>query len=73
LALGDFGSEQEALDRYDELRSAGFAVRIAPRAAEGGWRYAVRLSGFANAHEARAAAGRLKSVTGVEATVLSAR
>ncbi len=73
LALGNFDSEQEALQRYDELRDHGFAVRVMPRAAEGGWRYALRLPGFTSAAEARAAAARLKLVTGLVATVVQAR
>jgi hypothetical protein len=73
VALGDFASEQEVLERYDQFRDYGFAVRVMPRPTEGGWRYVLRLPGFASATEARAAAARIKVVTGVVATVIRSR
>lgn len=51
------GSE-EALETYDRLRAAGFAASIQPRAAEGGWRYELRLTGFTSPGEAQVAARR---------------
>lgn len=69
LQLGEYATQSEALDRYDALRQAGFAAVIRPRSAEGGgWRYLLRLTGFASEQEALAAASRIKTIAGVDAT-----
>lgn len=52
-------SSEEALEVYDRLREAGFDVRIQPRAAEGGWQYDLKLTGFTSLDEARVAAQRV--------------
>jgi hypothetical protein len=74
VAAGDFETQEEALGRYDQLRDAGFAVRITPRAQTqgeaSGWRYAVRLPGFASDADARAAAARIKAAAGGSATAV---
>ena len=50
--------------------SIGFAVRILPRATEGGgWRYELRLGGYADAAEADAAAAVLHAMTGLKPVV----
>lgn len=68
LVLGEYLSQQEALDGYDALRQAGFAVKVRPRAgADGGWQYVLQLPGFASQAEAAAAAVRIKTVTGIDA------
>lgn len=67
LALGEFADQPAALERYAQLTQAGFAVRVTPLAAENGWRYALRLAGFADETEAAIAAARIKAVTGVDA------
>ncbi|MDK9704528.1 MAG: FecR domain-containing protein [Sulfuritalea sp.] len=64
-------SEEAALELYDQMREAGFAARILPRAAQaGGWNYELLLRGFANADEAGAAAARLKAATGLKTSVV---
>jgi hypothetical protein len=63
-------SEEAALELYDRIRAAGFAARILPRATEGGgWRYELRLGGFANPAEAEAAAAVLQARTGLKPVV----
>jgi hypothetical protein len=64
-------SEAAALELYDQIREAGFAARIRPRAAEaGGWHYEVLLSGFSSAAEAEVAAVRLKTATDLKTSVV---
>jgi hypothetical protein len=67
LDLGVFSSQQEALDRYDQIRAAGYAASVAPKSAEAGWSYAVRLDGFATPVEAEIVAARVQAATGVQA------
>lgn len=63
-------SEEAALELYERIRAAGFAVRILPRATEGGgWRYELRLGGYADAAEADAAAAVLHAMTGLKPVV----
>ena len=63
-------SEEAALESYERIRAAGFAVRILPRATEGGgWRYELRLGGYASAAEADAAAAVLWAMTGLKPVV----
>ncbi len=69
LALGRYAAEPDALMQYDVARSAGFAARIKPLAAENGaWNYEVIVPGFPDEGEAMATAARLKAATGIEAT-----
>lgn len=69
LSLGRYANEAEALEQYDIVRSAGFAVNIKPIAADsGGWNYQLVATGFPSEEEAAAAAARLKDATVVEAT-----
>jgi hypothetical protein len=64
-------SEEAALELYDQIREAGFAARIRPRATEAeGRRYELLLSGFASAAEAGVAAARLKAATDLKASVV---
>lgn len=70
VSAGSAASEEAALELYDQIREAGFAARIRPSEVEGGgWRYEVRLGGFANAAEAEVAAARLKAATGLKPVV----
>jgi len=63
-------SEEAALELYERIRAAGFAVRILPRATEGGgWHYELRLGGYADAAEADAAAAVLHAMTGLKPVV----
>ncbi len=63
-------SEEAALELYERIRAAGFAARILPRATEGGgWRYELRLGGYASAAEAEAAATVLRAMTGLKPVV----
>jgi len=65
------GNEEAALERYDQVREAGFAARVRPRAAEGGgWRYEILLAGFDSADEAAVAAARLQAATGLKSSVV---
>lgn len=63
-------SNEEALALYDQLRLAGFAVRIRPvKPAEAEvWGYELFLAGFADRNEAEAAAARLAALTGLAAS-----
>ncbi|MDO8787467.1 MAG: FecR domain-containing protein [Sulfuritalea sp.] len=70
VLAGDAASEEAALELYDQIREAGFAARIRPRAtAPDGWRYEVLLGGFSSVAEAEIAAARLKAATGLKASV----
>lgn len=70
VMAGSAGSEEAALELYDQLRDAGFAARVRPREVESGnWRYELLLGGFASAAEAEVAAARLKAVTGLKPSV----
>lgn len=68
LNFGEFATQEEALARYDQLTQAGFAVKVTPRAADGGWVYVLRLPGFSGEAEVRAAAGRVARATGLGAS-----
>ncbi|HEY6897086.1 MAG TPA: FecR family protein [Rhodocyclaceae bacterium] len=59
LRLGGAVSEEEALERYDAARAAGFAAQIRPLAGEKGWSYEVLLKGYASQQEAERAAARV--------------
>jgi hypothetical protein len=64
-------SEEGALELYDQIREAGFAARVRPRAAQaGGWNYELLLGGFSSAGEAGVAAARLKAATGLKPSVV---
>lgn len=70
LLAATTSSEDGALELYDQLREAGFAARIRPKAdlLKGtSWDYDVLLTGFANEEEAKVAAVRLKERTGIVA------
>ncbi len=70
VSAGSAASEEAALALYDQVRDAGFAARIRPSEVEGGgWRYEVRLGGFASATEAEVAAARLEAATGLKPVV----
>lgn len=70
ILAGSAASQDAALEIYDQVRDAGFAARMQPRAVEGGeWRYEVAIRGFASAAEAEAAAARLKQATELKPTV----
>jgi hypothetical protein len=70
VSAGSSASEEMALELYDQVREAGFAARIRPsEMAAGGWRYEVRLGGFASEAEAEVAAARLKEATGLKPVV----
>jgi hypothetical protein len=60
LELATVDGEDAALALYDRARAAGYAVRIKPRAAEGGdYRYSIRVTQLPTKAEAVALAGRL--------------
>lgn len=44
LELATVDNQADALALYDRARAAGYPVRIKPRAAEGGYRYSVRVT-----------------------------
>ena len=60
LAIVD--GEADALALYDRARDAGYAVRIKPRSADGGYRYSIRVTQLPSKDEAEALAGRVASV-----------
>ena len=59
VELATVDSETAALELYDRARAAGYATRIKPVAAEGGYRYALRVTQLASKTEAEALAQRL--------------
>lgn len=64
-------SEATALEIYDQIRSAGFAVRIIPQALEKeSWNYQLLLGNFSDADEAGVAATRLQTATGLKPKVV---
>ena len=68
LVQDGIATQADALSPYDRLRQAGFAARIRPLRTAGApaeWTYSLRVSGFATAAEASAAATRLQRATGV--------
>lgn len=68
LLLGSVAEEPSALELYDQVRQAGYAVRIRPRRVESGaLQYDVLLSGYANEAEAAAAAARVKASLAIDA------
>ncbi len=70
ILAGSAASQAAALEIYDQVREAGFAARVRPRAVEGGdWRYEVAIRGFASAAEAEVAAARLKRTTELKPVV----
>jgi len=61
-------TEDAALARYDQLRTAGYPVRIRPRAAaDGSYRYSIRINGIAAQTGAQALAAKLPAQIGVDA------
>jgi hypothetical protein len=71
LLAATAASEEAALERYDQIREAGFAAKVRPREVEGGgWRYELLLGGFASADEAAVAAARLQAATGLRSSVV---
>ncbi len=70
MLVATAASEEAALELYDRIRDAGFAVSILPRATQaGGWTYELRLGGYANAAEAEVAASVLQAGTGLKPVV----
>ncbi len=64
-------SEESALEFYDQIREAGFAVRIRPLTREtDGWNYQLLLGNYSDADEAGVAASRLKTATGLNPKVV---
>lgn len=65
--------EEAALALYDQIRNAGFSVKIRPlpqaagsTGTAGQWRYALRLTGFADSRSADAALTRLRQQPGIK-------
>ena len=72
VELAVLDGETDALALYDRARAAGYAVRIRPRAAEGGvYRYAVRVMQLPSQAEAVVLAAKLKPVLGLAAPVVT--
>jgi hypothetical protein len=70
ILAGTAASQEAALEIYDQVRDAGFAARVRPRAVEGGeWRYEVAIRGFASSAEAQVAAARLAKATELKPAV----
>lgn len=70
VLAAEAADEEAALEFYDQIRGAGFAVRIRPQARETeGWNYQLLLGNFSNADEATVAANRLKAATGLKPSV----
>lgn len=71
VTLATVATQAEALELYDQVRTAGYPARIRPRAegseggGEAGYRYAVRVRGFASQDGARSAAARLAAELGL--------
>lgn len=70
ILAGSAASQEAALEIYDQVREAGFAAKVRPRAVEGGdLSYEVMVRGFASAAEAQVAAARLKAATELKPVV----
>lgn len=67
LLLAGTDSQQAALDVYDRVAAAGYAVSIRPRIADNAVRYEVLLRNLAGKAEAEALAARVKARFGLEA------
>jgi len=61
VILGTAPTQGEAFALIDRSRAAGFATRVKPVKAEGGYAYEVRLDQLPSAEEASAAAQRVKA------------
>lgn len=59
VELATVDGEADALALYDRAREAGYVVRIRPLAAEGGYRYALRVPQLASQEDANALARKL--------------
>jgi hypothetical protein len=71
VELATLDGEDEALALYDRARAAGYAVRIKPRATEGGYRYAVRVMQLPSRAEAVILADRLAHSLALAAPVVT--
>ena len=67
VLLARAGSEAEALAVYDKARAAGYAAKIRPRSADGGWVYDVLLAQLASEQEAVVLAYKVNSQLGYPA------
>lgn len=71
LLVASTASEETALEMYDQIRDAGYAARVRPRAMKArAWGYDVQLGGFSSAVEAEVAAARLQEATGLKPSVV---
>jgi len=69
VELATLDDEASALDLYDRAREAGFAVRIRPRAGEGGaWRYALRATQLPTRADASALAAKIAAALELKTT-----
>ncbi len=59
LELATVDNQADALALYDRARAAGYSVRIKPRAAEGGYRYSVRVTQLPSKEEAEVLSAKL--------------
>jgi hypothetical protein len=64
-------SEAETLTLYDQFNAAGYAAKVMPLRADGGYRYEVRLGQLVTEREARSLADRLARDLHVPAPTLS--
>lgn len=69
VELATLDDEASALDLYDRAREAGFAVRIRPRAGEGGaWRYTLRATQLPTRADASALAAKIAAALELKTT-----
>lgn len=73
VELATHDEPSEALALYDRARAAGYAVRIKPLRADGGYRYALRVSQLPSAEEADALAQKLQAALALAAPVVTRR
>lgn len=66
LRLAPVASSLTALERYDELRAAGYPARIRVLKGEAGYDYAVTVGGLASRADAERAAARLAASSGAK-------
>lgn len=72
VELASVASEIDTLALYDRARAAGYAVRIKPRAAEGGgYRYSVRVTQLPSKAEAEILSSKLAGTLGLASTVVT--
>jgi len=71
VELASINSETGALALYDQARAAGYAVRIKPRRAAGGYLYSVRVAQLPSAPEANALAEKLTRSLALTAPVVT--